>query len=119
MNLTKSLLKVKTNILKCPIGFYEEERIIGNDFQVKVEAECKIDLSVNDDTLENSVNYEEISKIIEFEMKQETLFIETVCRKIFIKVKKLSTDHKWSVSIKKLTVPLNNIKKTEFKLSDD
>lgn len=120
MNLTKSLLKVNSTVLKCPIGFHAEERIIGNDFCVEIIAKSSINLNqMEDNSLNSSVDYEKISTIIKKEMQKENLFIETVCKNIFLQVKNLSEQHLWTVKIKKLSVPLNNILNTEFLLTDD
>jgi len=119
MNLTKSLLKIHTTKLNCPIGYYEEERILGNDFELEIWARRKINEMEKFEDLTHSVNYELVSQLIDFEMKKEALYIEKVCKNIFDQVKKLSHDHFWTVKIKKLSVPLNNICFTEFTLSNE
>lgn len=119
MNLTKSLLKIHTTKLKCPIGYYEEERILGNDFELEISARRKFNEMEKFEDLSQSVNYELVSKIIDMEMKKENLYIEKVCYAIFNKVKELSQDHFWEVKIKKMSVPLNNICFTEFTLSNE
>jgi 7,8-dihydroneopterin aldolase/epimerase/oxygenase len=119
MNLTKSLLKIQTTKLNCPIGYYKEERILGNDFELEISARRKCNEMEQFDDLAHSVNYELVSKIIDMEMKKENLYIEKVCHTIFGEIKELSKEHFWTVKIKKLTVPLNNICFTEFTLSNE
>ena len=57
MNLTKSLLKIHTTKLNCPIGYYEEERILGNDFELEIWARRKINEMEKFEDLTHSVNY--------------------------------------------------------------
>ncbi len=59
-------------------GVYEEERILGNNYEVNVSLDIAGDAPVND--LDQTVNYESVYAIIAERMKVPTALLETVAQ---------------------------------------
>jgi len=70
-------------------GFYDEERKQGNDFVCDVQVELKSFDSM-EDNIYDTVNYEDIYRIVEEEMKITRKLIETVAFNIIEKIKLLN-----------------------------
>ncbi len=69
-------------IRKAPIGYYAEEKRMGNDFQVSVMADLDIP-NVMADHLENTLNYETIYEVVQTVMYQEMDLIEAAAYRIY------------------------------------
>jgi dihydroneopterin aldolase len=63
-------------------GFYPEEQKIGNHFIVDIEVEFTPVADVNEDDLNNTVNYEWLYDMVCEEMKLTKKLIETVAQSI-------------------------------------
>ena len=86
-------------------GYYSEEQLIGNHFIIDLETEF---ISQGfDDELAQTVNYEDLNKIILNEMKNTQKLLETVLKNIISKVIEIYpfVEHV-NVSIKKLNPPM-------------
>lgn len=90
-------------------GYYENERVIGNEFELDVTARGDFRSAVEDDDLGRTFNYEVVYEVASavFSGKEEKL-IETLCIRIgdelfhrFPHLKKLS------VSVRKLNPPID------------
>ena len=88
-------------------GFYPEEQILGTKFIVDVEVDFTPVNNLKEDKIANTVDYEQLYKIVAGQMQQTRKLIETVAQSIAddIKEKYLFAD-KIRVSIKKLNPPL-------------
>lgn len=64
-----------------PIGYYEEERILGNEFFVDVHVAVKVDFNGSDE-LEDTLNYEELYAAISKVMRQERKLLESAAQEI-------------------------------------
>jgi len=88
-------------------GFYEEERKSGNRFLVDIKVNTSIPENSDFENLDNTVNYEELYKIVESEMIKPSLLLENVAKNIldqaFIKISKAESVQ---VSISKLSPPV-------------
>src|SRR5690606_26016850 len=85
-----------------PIGYYEEEQIVGNEFFVAVEAYFPFQ---NEDTehLGNTINYEDIYQILVEVMGCKRKLLESAAQEILDKVlKKYGFLTKLSVNIRKV-----------------
>jgi len=69
-------------------GFYPEEQKLGNCFIVDIEVGFRPTGDVNEDELNNTVNYEQLYNIACEEMKQTKKLIETVAQAIIDEIKK-------------------------------
>lgn len=88
-------------------GVYEEEKIIGNTFEIDIYIEIE-NLLIND-LLVNTVDYEEVNVLIVNEMKQRQDLLETVARNIINKIKtKWTIVQKVNIKIKKKNLPFTN-----------
>jgi len=67
-------------------GYYEEERKMGNPFVVHVDVSID-DFDSEDDNIKDTVNYEDLYKICESEMKKTQKLIETVALNIIKRLK--------------------------------
>lgn len=88
-----------------PIGFYEEERVIGNEFFVNLEVEFPFQNSDAED-LDNTINYESLYQILVEVMTPKRKLLESVLEDILDRVlKNYLFIHKASVSIRKINPP--------------
>lgn len=86
-------------------GFYDEERKKGNDFVCDVSVELK-SFDTLDDNIYDTVNYEEVYKIVETEMKQTRKLLETVALHIIRRIQELDNVTAAKVKIHKLNPPI-------------
>lgn len=91
-----------------PIGYYEEERILGNEFFVDVYVFFPFQNPDSED-LENTVNYEELFQLVNTVMKKERKLLESAAEEILlgIREKYLFVDEA-RVAIHKLTPPFGH-----------
>ena len=79
---------VEVNNLKVTAfhGVMEQERVVGNRFEVTVHVDCDFTEAARLDRVDLTVNYAEIVDIIRAEMTKTSLLIETVARRIALRV---------------------------------
>ena len=63
-------------------GFYEEERLIGNDYIVDVYLTVNFATAAHTDNLDKTVNYETIYRIAKIEMAKPTQLLEAIANRI-------------------------------------
>ncbi len=68
-------------------GFYEEEQITGNNFQVDVYLETSTTAAASSDELEKTINYETVYLICEAVMKKKVNLLETLAETISQRIK--------------------------------
>ncbi|UIR57081.1 dihydroneopterin aldolase [Sphingobacterium sp. SRCM116780] len=88
-----------------PIGFYEEEQMLGNEFIVQIQV--SFDAGIDDhENLEKTVNYEILYQIIHQVMKPKRKLLESAAHEILQAVhKQFSFAKQIDVAIKKLNPP--------------
>jgi len=92
-------------------GFYDEERQKGNDFICDVNVEVKSYDSI-DDNIFDTVNYEDVYKIVEDEMSKTKKLLETVVFNILERIKSLDNVTGATVKLSKLNPPIGgNVEK--------
>lgn len=64
-----------------PIGFYEEERILGNDFEVNLEVSYPLSSGLSDE-LKDTLNYEQLYRSIQKAMIKERKLLESAAHEI-------------------------------------
>lgn len=88
-------------------GFYEEEQILGNEFEVN--ADVVIDTTEQITTLRQTVNYVTIYNIIKQGMLKSTPLLETVAQELSQAIHKIDKRIKSvSITIKKSSPPIEN-----------
>jgi dihydroneopterin aldolase len=86
-------------------GLYEEEKIIGNNFEVNVDIELTQDVRIN--TIDDTINYELVFQIIKSKMQIPTPLLESVAQHIQNEIiQQFYSVNKITVNIKKLNPPI-------------
>jgi len=88
-------------------GFYDEERILGNEFEVTADVE--VDTLEQVTTLRQTVNYITIYDTIKQRMQQASPLLETVAQELAHAIHKIDERIKSvSITIKKSSPPIEN-----------
>lgn len=88
-------------------GVDEQERIIGNDFEVSLHVLCPMKTAMISDELNGTVNYGELVAVIEAEMAQPSRLLENVAYRICHAIKEqFRTVISGTVTVTKVTPPL-------------
>jgi len=88
-----------------PIGFYEEEQVVGNEFYVNVEVTFPFENSDAED-LDNTINYEELYQILVEVMTPKRKLLESALEDILdLILKKYLFIDSAIVSIRKVNPP--------------
>lgn len=88
-------------------GFYEEERILGNEFLLDVTVDANTMSAAMTDDLFSTVNYETIYFICQSEMKKPVQLIETLAQNIVSRInEQFDNVTGVKVKVKKLNPPL-------------
>ncbi|MDB5285332.1 MAG: dihydroneopterin aldolase [Mucilaginibacter sp.] len=89
-------------------GFYPEEQLLGTRFFVDVKVSFNTKNALNDDKIDNTVNYEVLYSIVQTEMEHPRKLIETVVQAIIDKVvNNFPFISEVVVTIKKMNPPFN------------
>lgn len=88
-----------------PIGFYEEEQVLGNEFFVNLEVYFPFENSDSED-LKNTINYEELYHILTEVMRPKRKLLESALEDILdLVLKKYSFLSEVHLSIRKVNPP--------------
>lgn len=88
-----------------PIGFYEEEQLLGNVFLLHVEVSFDAG-TANHEQLDKTVNYEELYQIIHQVMRPKRKLLESAAHEILATIQqRFPFVKEFFVSIKKLNPP--------------
>jgi dihydroneopterin aldolase len=91
-------------------GFYEEERKIGNRYEVDITVETDFDKASEDDLLEHTVDYGQLYQLISEEMQRSTQLLERLAGRISQRVlDEIEAVKTAEVSISKLNPPLGGL----------
>jgi len=89
-------------------GFYEEERIIGGEYEVNVQISTNISKAAVNDDLAGTINYETVFLIVEAEMRKPSQLLEQVVARIILGLKfQFKKMAEVQVEVKKLNPPLD------------
>lgn len=95
-------------------GFYPEEQVLGNEFEVDIETESEVVYDGNDN-LEDTINYERLFIIASSEMQQPRKLLETVALEI---LKRVRDEFPFVISVKvrlrKMHLPLKGEIRNSF-----
>ncbi|MGN0228508.1 MAG: dihydroneopterin aldolase [Muribaculaceae bacterium] len=84
--MTSSISLNKMRFFACH-GVEEQERIVGNHFEVSVTLRCDIAQALTSDCLDHTINYAEIYQCIEREMNIPSQLLEHVAGRIIAALK--------------------------------
>ena len=88
-----------------PIGYYEEEQIVGNEFYVNLDVSFPFENSDAED-LENTINYEELYQILVDVMRPKRKLLESALEDILdLVMKRYAFATEINVSIRKVNPP--------------
>ncbi|SKB63693.1 dihydroneopterin aldolase [Sphingobacterium nematocida] len=88
-----------------PIGFYEEEQVVGNEFYVNVDVYFPFQNSDAED-LRNTINYEELYQVVLEVMSPKRKLLESALEDMLdLIMKKFNFAQKVYVAIKKINPP--------------
>lgn len=91
-------------------GFYKEERVIGNKYEVHLSVTTDFSRAFREDKLSSTVNYEGLYKIVREEMQQPVKLLEHLAYKILAKIfQAFPTIEEAEIIIKKLNPPVGGI----------
>jgi len=100
-------IKINRLRLRAFHGVMEQERIIGNTFEVTVHIRCNVDLAISSDNIDATINYAEIIETIKKEMSIPSKLLEHVAGRI---QKAITNQYPsiigGSITIAKLTPPI-------------
>lgn len=63
-------------------GFFESERVAGNEFVVDVTLEADFSRAAESDNLEDALNYQQVYDLVSQEMNEESYLLEHVANRI-------------------------------------
>lgn len=93
-----------------PIGYYEEERILGNEFFVDVHV-CFPFGNPDAEDLSNTINYEELYQMLCEVMRQERKLLESAAEEMLSRIRaRYDFVEEARVSIRKTTPPFGRDK---------
>lgn len=100
-------------------GFFEEERKIGNRYEVDVRVETDFDQAAEDDLLEHTVDYGQLYQLINREMQQSSQLLERLAGRICERIlQDIAAVQQVEISISKLNPPLGGLcKRSRITLS--
>lgn len=100
-------------------GYHEEERKIGNRYEVDLWVETNFDQATENDLLENTIDYSRLYQLVQEEMQQSTHLLERLAGRIAERtLKELAVVESLEISISKLNPPLGGLcKKAKVTLS--
>ena len=68
-------------------GVAEQERVVGNDYEVSVQVDCDITRAIETDNLDGTVNYADVYQLVAEEMQTPSRLLEHVagriCQRLF------------------------------------
>ena len=88
-----------------PIGYYEEERILGNEFLVDVHVYFPF-RNPDAEDLSNTVNYEELFQLLQDVMRKERKLLESAVEELLARIRtRYDFVEEARVTIRKITPP--------------
>ncbi len=88
-------------------GCFKEEQVIGTKFRCDVFLEVDTTKAEQTDDLHDTVNYQEVFKVVKAEMVSKSHLLEHVGRRIMVRIKnEFPTVSKVRLKIRKLNPPL-------------
>jgi 7,8-dihydroneopterin aldolase/epimerase/oxygenase len=100
-------------------GFFDEERKIGNRYEVDIRVETDFDQASEDDLLEHTVDYGQLYQMVSKEMKHPTKLLERLAGRIAGNIlQEIKPVKQVEISVSKLNPPLRGLcKRSRITLS--
>jgi dihydroneopterin aldolase len=101
-------------------GFYEEERVVGNDFVLDVYIETNFSMASASDDLYQTINYETVYEICKVVMREPVKLLETIADRISMGLKhQFQNIQTVKVRVKKLHPPVGGVADCSYIESDE
>jgi 7,8-dihydroneopterin aldolase/epimerase/oxygenase len=101
-------------------GYYEEERVVGNDFVLDVYIETNFSMAAATDELHQTINYETVYEICKFVMREPVKLLETIAERVIQGLKhQFQNIQTVKVRVKKMNPPLGGKVDCSFIENDD
>jgi len=101
------IIKVENIRVFANHGCLTEETKIGSDYRVDLEVKANLQPSAKSDLLSDTVDYVFLNRIVREEMKRPTHLLETVAKRILVRILNESEMvNKVTVAISKLNPPI-------------
>ena len=96
-------------------GYYTEEQSVGNLYTIDIIMETNIPMDILEDSLDKTINYEEIYQVCRIEMEEPRHLIETVAQAILEKLKlRFTSTQTITIRIRKKSPLLGGLVKSAF-----
>ncbi|MFZ4542612.1 MAG: dihydroneopterin aldolase [Saprospiraceae bacterium] len=100
-------------------GFYDEERILGNDFLVDVYIQINFPKAASEDDLNGTINYQTVYEICKFAMREPARLLEALAYSISNALKfQFDEIQQLKIRIRKLNPPVGGIVGSSFVETD-
>ena len=104
----KATVKVENLKIYAFHGCMEEEKVIGSDYIVNIEAECFVGNDAFNDKILDTVDYVDLARIAKREMLIRSKLLEAVVKRIIDRsFEEIDVLNKISVTVSKLNPPIN------------
>ncbi len=115
------IIKVENIRVFAHHGCLKEETKIGSDYRIDLEVEANLQTSAKTDKLSDTVNYVFLNKIVREEMKRPSYLLETVGKRILVRIfNEDSLVKKATVWVSKLNPPIGgDVEKVTIKMTDE
>ena len=104
----KATVKVENLKIYAFHGCMEEEKVIGSEYIVNIEAVCFVGDDAFNDVISDTVDYVDLAKIAKREMLTRSKLLEAVIKRIIdSSFEEIDVLNKISVTVSKLNPPIN------------
>ena len=104
----KATVKVENLKIYAFHGCMDEEKVIGSDYIVNIEADCFVGVDAFNDLISDTVDYVDLARIAKKEMMIRSKLLEAVVKRIINRsFEEIDVLTKISVTVSKLNPPIN------------
>jgi len=104
----KATVKVENLKIYAFHGCMEEEKVIGSDYIVNIEADCFVGNDAFNDKISDTIDYVDLARIAKKEMLTRSKLLEAVVKRIIDRsFEEIDVLNKISVTVSKLNPPIN------------
>ena len=104
----KATVKVENLKIYAFHGCMEEEKVIGSDYIVNIEADCFVGKDAFNDVISGTVDYVDLARIAKMEMLTRSKLLEAVVKRIINRsFEEIDVLNRISVTVSKLNPPIN------------
>ena len=104
----KATVKVENLKIYAFHGCMEEEKVIGSDYIVNIEADCFVGNDAFNDKISDTIDYVDLARIAKKEMLTRSKLLEAVVKRIIDSAfEEIDVLNRISVTVSKLNPPIN------------